>query len=179
MVQIQDPFWKDANFNPITNYGITTAKSLTLVANNATLAAPLFSITGSVLVKALYGIVTTTLGTNLTAAYWRLNDQTAQVNISLNTGTTISGLSVGSLLNRSSVAGIALTADNSSAGKVRDPVAATAPDAFMPFVAVQKVGGVETDIEFVYSTTETPTSGVIKFYADWLPLTETSRLVAL
>lgn len=155
------------------------SKSITLTGSNATVVTPLFSITGSVKVLELYGIVTTTIGTNHTAAYWRLNDQVAQVNISLNTGTTVTSAGVGSLLARNSVATVALTLDNSTAGKVRDPVAATAADTYMPFIVVQKVGAVETDIEYVYTTTQTPTTGAITFYVKYLPLTSTSALTAL
>lgn len=170
---------RDANFVPVATWGFQASKDVTLSANNTTAAVPLFSVTGLVRVIALYGVVTTTLGSNQTAAYWRLNDQTAQVNISLNTGTTVSSMGVGSLLNRNSIATVALTADNSTAGKVRDPVAATAPDVFMPFIVEQKVGGVETDIEWVYTTTNTPTTGAITFYVEYQPLTPTSTLTAL
>lgn len=178
MATTTSTFWRDGNRVPITNYGFVTTKSLTTNASNTTVNPPIFTITGSVLVKALYGIVTTTLGTTQTAAYWRLNDQTAQVNISLNTGTTVSSAGVGSFLLRQSVAGVALVLANSTAGRVTDPVAATAPDVFMPFVITQKVGGVTTNIEYVYTTTETPTTGAITFYAYWLPMAADSTLVA-
>lgn len=154
-------------------------KTLSLTANNQTLASPIFRVTGHVKVIALYGIVTTVLGSNVTAAHWRINDQTAQVAISLATGTALSSLAVGSLIVRKSLVSVALTADNSSAAKVTDPVAATAPDVFMPFIVTQKTGAVQTDIEFVYTTTNTPTSGAIKFYAIFVPLTPESDLVAV
>ncbi len=170
---------RDANFVPVSTWGFQTSKSITLTASGATAAVPLFSVTGSIRVIALYGIVTTTLGSNQTAAYWRLNDQSAQVDISLNTGTTVSSMGVGSLLTRKSIATVALTADNSTAGKVTDPVAATATDVFMPFVVTQKVGGVETDIEYVYTTNQTPTTGAITFYVQYQPLTSTATLTAL
>lgn len=158
---------------------LVASKSITLTGNNTTVATPLFTVTGSVYVQRLYGIVTTTLGSNQTAAYWRTNDQTAQVDISLNTGTTVSSMGVGSLLTRKSIATVALTADNSTAAKVTDPVAATATDIFMPFVVTQKVGGVLTQIEYVYTTNQTPTTGAITFYVSYVPMTESSNLVAV
>ena len=154
-------------------------KSQTLSGSNTTVSTPLFRVTGSVRVSQLYAIVTTALGSNVTAAYWRTNDQTAQVAISLATGTTISSFAVGSILTRKSIVSVALSADNSSAAKVTDPVAATAPDVFMPFIVTQKTGGVQTDIEFVYTTTNTPTSGVLVHYVEWQPLTEGATLVAV
>lgn len=161
-----------------TTPGAVVSSSKTLSANNTTAAVPIFRVTGNVEVLALYGVVTTALGSNQTAAYWRLNDQTAQVNISLNTGTTISSAAVGSQVVRNSVATVALVLANASAGRVTDPVAATAPDVYMPFTITQK-NGANSDIEFVYSTTNTPTSGAITFYAVYLPLTPDSTLVAV
>lgn len=171
-------FSRDANNVPLTALGLVATKSITLTGSNTTVVTPLFTLTGSVKVVGLYGVVTTTLGSNQTAAYFRLNDQTAQVDISLATGTTVSNMGVGSLLTRKSIASVALTADNSTAGKVTDPVAATATDVFMPFVITQKVGGVTTQIEYVYTTTQTPTTGAITFYCGYIPLTAASVLVA-
>ena len=157
---------------------LVVKKSITTDASNETAVVPLFTVTGSVYIPRLYGVVTTTLGANQTAAYWRTNDQTAQVSISLSSGTTVSSMGIGSVLTRHSVAAVALKADNSTAAKVIDPVAATAPDVFMPFVVTQKVGGVLTQIEYVYSTTTEPTTGAIDFYVSWIPMTENSVLVS-
>jgi len=178
MPTIDSSFWRDENRVPFTESFISV-KSLTTNANNATSANPLFRVTGSVEVRALFGIVTTTLGSNQTAAHWRSNDQTATLPISLATGTTVSSLGVGSLLTRKSLVTVALTADNSTAAKVTDPVAATAPSVFMPFVVTQKVGGVNTDIEYVYTTNQTPTTGAIDFYIRWVPLTPNSKVTVL
>jgi hypothetical protein len=161
------------------NLGSRATKSITLTGNNTTVATPLFRVTGSVKVIALYGIVTTALGSNITAAHWRVNDQSATTPISLATGTTLNNSPVGSTLTRLSLVSVALATGNAGSARVTDPVAATAPDVFMPFIVVQKVGGVNTDIEFVYTTTNTPTSGAITFYVMYAPLTDDSSLVAL
>lgn len=165
--------------NPIVNMSQEGAvrryvetKLQTLSGNNTTVATPIFRVTGSVKINKIYGVVQTALGSNVTAAYLRTNDQTAQVAISLATGVTLSSFAIGSLITRKSLVSVALSADNASAAKVVDPVAATAPDVLMPFAVVQKTGGVQTDIEFVYTTTNTPTSGVIKWYCEFEPLTE-------
>lgn len=157
----------------------TESKEITLSGNNTTVATPIFRVTGSVKVKKLYGVVTTALGSNMTAAHWRTNDQTATLPVSAAAGTTISSFAINSMLTRHSLVAVALKADNASAAKVVDPVAATAPDVHMPFEVVQKTGAVQTDIEFVYTTTNTPTSGAIKFYAVFEPLTEGSDLRAV
>src|SRR3990167_6204131 len=154
---------RDDNGQTLDLGGFRTQTSLTLDASNDTVEESLFRITGSVEVNKLYGVVTTVVGANHTAAYWRLNDQTAQEDISLNTGTTVSSAGVGSLITRRSLVTVALVLVNSTAGHVSDPVAATAPDYFMPFTFTQKVGSVNTDIEYVYTTTTEPTTGVIQF----------------
>lgn len=155
------------------------SKSITLDANNATKAHRLFTVTGNVMVEGLYGVVTTALGSVITAAYWRTNDQTATLPISAAAGTTLSSFAVGSVLTRKSLVSVALSADDASAAKVVDPVAATAPGFFMPFVVTQKTAGVQTDIEFVYSTTNAPTTGAITFYAIFRPLTADGDLRAV
>jgi hypothetical protein len=152
------------------------SKTQTLTGNNTTVATPLFRVTGSVHISQLYSVVTTALGSNVTATHWRINDQTAQVAISLATGTTLSSLPAGTMLTRHSLVSVALKADTAAAAKVIDPVAATAPAVHMPFEIVQKTGAVQTDIEFVYTTTNTPTSGVIQHFVEWQPLSENSSL---
>lgn len=179
MPSISASFSRDANHVPITNYGFTATTSLTTNANNTTANAPLFTVTGVVLVKALYGIVTTVLSSNQTAAFWQIDDQTATPDISLASGTTISSAAVGSMLLRLSVAGVALTLADAAAGRVTDPVAATAPDMFMPFIVTQKTGSITTTINFSYATTNAPATGAIQFFAQWLPLSSGATLVAV
>lgn len=171
-------FARDANYVPYTADGFPAFKEQTLSGSNTTVATPLFTVVGSVRVNALYAVVTTALGSNITAAHWRANDQTATLPISAAAGTTLSSFTAGSMLTRKSLVSVALTGDNASAAKVVDPVAATAPAVHMPFEVVQKTAGVVTDIEFVYTTTNTPTSGVITHYVYYVPMTPTSTLTA-
>lgn len=154
-------------------------KDQTLAGSNATVSTPLFRVTGTVQITQLYAIVTTALGSNVTAAYWRTNDQTATLPISAAAGTTLSSFAVGSTLTRKSLVSVALTGDNASAAKVIDPVAATAPDVYMPFQVVQKTAGVQTDIEFTYTTTQTPTSGVLRHFVEWQPISDGATLTAV
>lgn len=151
----------------------------TLIGNNTTASNIIFRVTGSIEVLRLYGIVTTVLSSNITAAFFRTNDQTAQLDITAAAGTTLSSFSVGSLIARNSVAAVALTGDNSSAAKVRDPVAATAPAVLMPFIMVQKTAAVQTDIEFRYTTTNTPATGAIQFFLEYRPISGDGSAVAV
>lgn len=168
-------FSRDANRVPITRYGITTIKDHTLIGNNATVTAPIFSFTGTVELIAIYGVVTTVLGSNVTAAAWRINDTGAQVDLTAVAGTTISAAPVGSSLRKSATNGTALTYKSSASANLTDASVAN----FAPTILIQKTGGVASNIEFVYTTTNTPTSGVIRFYAGWLPISDDGNLVAL
>lgn len=154
-------------------------KTHTLVGNNTTVQVPLFSVTGAVEVFRLYYIVTTVFGSNHTAAFFQINDQTATPDISLATGVTLSSAAVGSLISRHSLVSVAAIFSNSAAGVVKDPVAATAPGMFMPFIVVQKTGGIATNVEYVYTTTNTPTSGAFKAYIQYRPLSDDGAITAV
>ena len=154
-------------------------KDQTLSGSNTTVATPLFRVTGTVQVTQLYAVVTTALGSNVTAAHWRTNDQTAQVDITLNTGTTLSSAAVGSTILKRALATGALTFLNASAGRVVDTSGGAGTSVLNEFMVVQKTGAVQTDIEFVYTTTNTPTSGVIRHYVEWQPMSDGATLVAV
>lgn len=171
-------FSRDANYVPITRDGVTVSKDVTFSGSNATVSTPLFTLTGAVVVYQLYGVITTTLGSQHTATHWRLNDQTTQVAISLATGTNQSANPAGSIMVRRNLASGALAPAVATAGAVTDPIAATAPDMLMPFIISQKTGGVLTQVEYVYTTTNTPTTGAATFFARWVPLSVDGNLVA-
>ena len=171
----QGAMLRDDNDSPVLGTGLTISNAITLTGNNTTVTVPIFHVTGTVEVLAIWGVVTTTLGANVTAAAWRLNDQTAQVNITLDTGTDISAAVAGSTILKKGLAAAALTFNNASAGRVTEPTTLETL-YFSPFVASQKTGGVTTDIEFVYATTDTPTLGAITFYAQYIPLGQNSKL---
>lgn len=159
---------RDDNGQTLDLGGFRTQTSLTLDASNDTVEEPLFRITGSVEIKKLYGVVTTIVGANHTAAYFRLNDQTAQSDITLSTGTTISSAAVGSILVKKGLAAAALTLLTAAQERVSEPTTLET-DYFSPFVVVAKPTA-NTDIEYLYTTTTEPTSGVIQFFLVWVPL---------
>lgn len=169
MTLVSNTFSRDANRVPITTGGITSTSQATLIASNTTASNLLFGITGSIEVTRLYGIVTTVLSSNITAAFFRQNDQTAQVDISASSGTTLSSAAVGSVIMRKALAATALTFINSSAGRITESSAVNLMFP-SPFVLTQKTAAVQTDVEFRYTTTNTPATGVIVFYMTWLPI---------
>lgn len=175
MSLINASFPRDNNRVPITYNGITSADSQILTGNNTTVAVPIFTITGIIYINALYGVVTTALGNN-TAAYFRMNDGTTQNNITLNTGTTLTNSGVGSLISKKGLAASALSVITSTSGKIGETTANQA--YFQPFEA-QENPLAKTNIEFVYSTTDAPTTGAISFYLQWIPLTPTGSVTPL
>jgi hypothetical protein len=50
-------------------------------------------------------------------------------------------------------------------------------DQLFPFIVIKK-DGANTDIEYRYSTTNTPTSGVIQFFIEYIPLSASGALTA-
>lgn len=154
------------------------SSSKTLTGNNTTVATAVFTITGVVEVLRIWGVVTTVLGSNVTAAAYRLNDSTAQSDITLSTGSTLSSFSVGSAFYKRGLSTTALTIVSASQERVNDPSAANTPE-FTSVILTQKTGSVTTNIEFVYATTNTPTSGAIQHFVEWRPLSAGSTLTAV
>lgn len=177
MPTVNASFSRDNNRIPITTDGITITNTQVLTANNTTAAVPIFGITGSIEVRGIWGVVTTDLGANHTAAYWRLNDQTAQANITLNTGTTLSAIKAGSVIYKKGLAAAALTKLDNAAGVVSEPTTLETL-YYSPFVVVKKTGAT-TNIEYVYTTTDTPTIGAIQFFLRWLPISTDAQVTPL
>ena len=160
----------DGHGRPI--YGDSPFKAvneIVFVGDGATVAVPLFHTTGSVMVTRLWGIVTTAFE-NHTAAHWRVNDQTAtdQV-ITKATGTDLSDISIGAMILKDDLATGALTYKTSDAGSLLEPATAQTM-IFSPFTVTQKTGDIQTDIEYVYTTSDSPTTGAMTFSASYYPL---------
>lgn len=178
MPTVNSSFSRDNNRVAITTDGIILASnSQILTGNNTTVTLPVFTITGTVEIRGIWGVVTTTLGANHTAAYWRLNDQSAQVNITLNTGTTLSAVAAGSTIVKKGLAAAALVLLDNAAGRVSEPTTLETV-YFSPFVAMKKTGAL-TQIEYLYSTTDAPTSGAITFYVRFLPVSADGTIAAV
>lgn len=165
---------RDDNDNPVQGTGITLSNSKTLVGNNTTVNVPIFTVSGSVLVLAMWGNITTALGANNTAAYWRLNDGTNQSDITLSTGTTISAATKGAIIVKKGLAAAALAFINGDQERVSEPT--TLETTYFSPIELNAKNGATTNIEFTYTTTDTPTSGVINFYVQYIPLGQSSKI---
>ena len=169
-------FPRDDNSVPITQLGLATSELITFTGNNTTVNVPIFHITGTVMINALYGVVSTTIGANHTGGLWRLNDQTAQVAITA-TGATLSGLAVGTTIVKKGLAATATALLDNAAGRVSEPTTLETI-YFSPFIAMKKTGAT-TDIEYQYATTDTPTSGAMIFYCSWIPVSADGRVTSV
>lgn len=148
--------------------------SVTHNVNNTTGSKVIYTVTGSVLVHAIWGEVTTVLSSNQTAAFLRTDDQTAQIDVTLATGVTISSLAVGSLLLRTGQVDVALIAKSVAAGFFVDG-GGDWLDLFTPFAVGKKTAAVTT-IDLRYTTTNTPSTGVTRWHALWSPLSSDGNL---
>lgn len=151
-------------------------KALTLTGNSQTLSQVVFTVTGAVLVQGMWGEVTTVIGANHTAAHLRLNDQTATVDITAAIGIVLSGLAAGTIVAKTTDANTGLTLKDNAAGALMEATSASGiQEAMHPFAVIKKNGAVTT-IDYRYTTTDAPTSGVITWHALWFPLSANGNL---
>ena len=175
MATIASTFWRDGNRVPITGHGLVAIKSITFTGDAATVATPIFTITGVVEVLKLWGVVTTALE-NHTDAHLRVNDQTASDQVLSKTTTLdLSDISVGAAIIKNGLAAAVLSYRTSDAASILEPAVAD-EKSFSPVIIAQKTGSIQTDIEYVYTTSDSPTTGAMQFFAGWLPLSEDASL---
>jgi hypothetical protein len=171
-------FSRDANRVPISQNGLLITKSYTF-SSTGTLVIPLFTITGSVQLLALYGIVTTVLAANHRAGAFRINDQTAQVSITNATGPTMDAAPVGSYIIADVLAATAATYKSSAAGAVFQPATAGI-NPFSGSILTAKSGTTDlTNIEYRFTSSTNPTTGAMKFYCGFLPFSDDGNVTAL
>lgn len=156
--------------------GELVSKAATMNVNNGTQSVALFTLTGSVLVYKIWGVLTakTTL-TNCTNLSLDLYDATAAVQITKSTGTTLSGLAVGTMLVKNGLAAVNLGLHDNATGVVGEP-AASGKD-FSEF-AVTKKNGATTQIRMTYTSTDAPANAVLTWYLAYRKLSADGALVA-
>lgn len=148
--------------------------TIALSANNTTASVVVFTLTGVVRVYDIWGVVSTVIGSNHTAGYLQLNDQTATPDITLATGVTLSSLAVGTLIYKEGMTADALKLKDNAAGFFEEPASAGASST-SPFIIGKKTGAVTT-IDYRYSTTNTPTTGGIRWGVTWFPWSDDGNL---
>ena len=171
-------FWIDANFKPILAHGLMVQKTLTLTGSGTTVATPVFTVVGTVELLKIWGIVKVVFGANHTDAHLRINDQSATDQVlSKSTTLSLNGISVGASIIKNGLAGAVLQYKTADVGSILEPAIAN-EKSFSPVIIQQITAGIQTDIEYVYTTSDTPTSGAMQFFAGYLPLSEGAYMAA-
>ena len=161
----------DGNGRPI--YGdspFRVVKDHTFVATGAvTTVVPLFTLTGAVMVTRIWGVVTTDIANNHTAASFSLVE-TAGATIYLTSvgGTALSSLKAGSVILKDGLVAAALTKIDNVAGAIKEPTTLQTM-SFSPIILVKKTA-VVTTISYNYTSTGVPTTGAMRFYVSYYPL---------
>lgn len=156
-----------------------------ILSNSKTFSAtgavsiPIFRVTGSVRFLRIWGVVTTVLNSNITAASFEMFDQTAHTAITSAAGTTISAAPVGSMIAKTGLAATALTLKSAAAGALSEPGAVGEFVTSSAFDITQKTGGINTDIQFLYTKDAGASSGVIQFFVEFIPLSADGAVAAV
>jgi hypothetical protein len=145
---------------------IIITNSKTLSANNTAASVNLFQLTGSVIVRKIYGVLTakTTLA-NMTVAQFALYDGTATSNITLPTGGTMSTAVVGAVIARNAAASVVAGINLAATGTVIDTTT-TGSLLDSSFIITQK-NSTNTYIQFKYTTTDAPINATMSFVVEY------------
>lgn len=145
---------------------------------NTTAIHPIFRCKGALEFIGLWGVVVTTnITSNHTNAHFRFNDQISPVNVTLSTGGgDLSNFETGSLVFKGGAATVALKTMRADAGRVAEPVSAGLP-IFSPFFLVESPTSGDCDLEYVYTTTDSPSDGYIEFFCIYRRLSANAEIV--
>lgn len=158
-------------FGGVSSRQRVATSTIVLNVANTTGWKVVYTITGSVLIHAIWAEVSTVISSNHTKGHLRINDQTAQVDLTESgTGITLSALLVGTMIYKESLLAVALQLKNNAAGTVEEPASAGQP-AFSPFILTKKTAAVTT-LDYGYTTTNNPSTGGLKFKCIWEPLSD-------
>lgn len=149
----------------------TIVKTLTANAGDEDLL--LFTVTGSVDILAIYGVVTSVLSAGLTGAYFNLWDGAAEVEITDNAGAVISSLPVGSVISKLDIATVVANVIDATNGMILED--ATYKQLRKEFNITAKAGATTT-IRFTYSAAAVA-SGSIQFFIEYIPRSQGAKIL--
>lgn len=161
--------------NAAREYRVYTSKEFTLTGNNY---VPVFRITGNVLVKKLYAVVTTVLETSHGHSRFVLNDQTARTNITAPHDTFYTNLPVGSTMEKMALAATIVNVTSSAAGVFEELVYSNV-SYYQEFKVTMKSTESHTDIEYFYNTPDDPAKGIMQFFCVYVPFSADAAVTAL
>lgn len=155
---------------------ILVTKTITCDANNTSVIEDLFQVTGHVLVKKLYGVVTATLGSSHSSASIGLRDTGGGAQ-GLTGDFTLNDYGVGSIFAKTDVNGGASNYTKDGGDDIA-VVETSAAQAFQEFIIATKQGSTNY-IGYSYTTTNTPTQGEFQFFCEYVPLSEGATVTAV
>jgi len=157
--------------------GIQISKTITLAASGGSESLNCFTLTGSVWVRQLWGVIQdATSFATCTAASFILYEATGpSTNQLTKNDGVLSAMAVGTVFAKVGLAGVTFGVLNNAAGAVLEPGAAG--QIFSEFMVTQRTGAVVTTIQFQYTTAATPIIGTAQIYATYTPLTAGSKLI--
>jgi len=168
----------DANGRPVySDSPFRVIKNHTFVATGAvTTVVPLFTLTGSVMVTRLWGEVTTDIAAAHTAASWSLVETGgATIYLTAAGGTSLSSIKKGSIILKDGLVAATLTKIDNVAGAIKEPTTLQTM-SFSPIILVKKTGAVTT-VSYNYTSTGVPTTGAMRFFISYYPLSADGSLV--
>jgi len=156
--------------------GRLVSKALTMNVNNGTQSVNAFQVTGTVLIKKLYGFLTNAATlTNCTAAHFELDDGAAQVDLTKNDGV-LSALPVGTFVCKNDLAAATMGIADCTNGALTE--ANADKEGFKEFLVTQKTGQ-NTYIRFTYTSTDAPAAAVLTVYCEYVVLDGTGAVAAV
>jgi len=148
--------------------GTLVSKEITLDTLAGNQWRSCFTLTGSVILRKLYGIVTNAATlTNLTGSYFELYDGANQKFLTKNTAV-LSNAPVGTLIAKTGLLTDAYVVNSNLTCSVSEP--AVSGQYFSECVISQISTGANTYVRFALSTTDNPIAAKIMVYAEYLPI---------
>ena len=156
-------------YQPNASATQTSKASKTFTSAGPTVVVPIFRVTGCVRVLGIWGVVTSTIGTNHINGAFRVYDGTLASPLSSSSANKLdcSNYAVGSLLEKVDLANAPLKGINSTASGFLEPAGGAGQQISSPFDVVAKIG-VATNIEYTYATSNA-SGGAIEFFVQYLP----------
>jgi hypothetical protein len=156
---------------------IKISNTKALSANNTSAAVNIFQVTGAIRVTKLYGIVSTTIGVNHTGSQFAGYDGTTTTPLSAAATTPLSAAAADSYLGVNALAATPTSVAVNTAAVWHESASANTL-VFQEFFGGAK-SGVSTYLQYLYATTDTPTSGGITFYCEYEPLSADAIVTAV
>lgn len=155
----------------VSSMRVTSSKTLT--ASGTTANVQIFRVTGQVQILALWAIVTTTIGPNHTGQKFLVTDGSASADLSAAASAPLSAAPVNSLLVP---AGAATPLNPVLSDQARGGLGTLGNN---PIGELTEKHGTATYVVYQYATTDAPTSGALKVYLEYKPLSDDGAVVAV